>query len=144
MPPRCTSSSSTGVRMPGGEVVCNNDPSRIVRGKEEGAIGLGRRHVSYAVGGVPLGVGGKVRFRNITLESAGSGVEAGVGRNIMAGELLSEVRHIGFRSIAFHLNVFTVVNKGGDRLACRLSEPVIVCGGWSPYHRGTRGEGGRG
>ena len=86
MPPHRTTSSSTGVRMPGGEV--NNGPSRIVRGKEEGAIDLGRRQVSYGVGGVPLRVG-KVLLGNIGIATHTSGTVA---------SLLGEMRHLGARA----------------------------------------------
>jgi len=101
--------------MPGGEVVCNDGPSRIVSGKEEGAIGLGRRHVSYDVGGVPLRVG-KVFLGNIGIATHTSGTVA---------SLLGEMRHLGARGVTLNLNVLIVVKKGGDGLAGRLSEPIV-------------------
>ena len=108
MPSHRTTSSSTGVRMPGGEVVCNDGRSRIVSGKEEGAIGLGRRHVSYGVGGVPLRVG-KVLLGNIGIATHTSGTVA---------SLLGEMRHLGARGVTLNLiHVLIVVKKGGDGLA---------------------------
>jgi hypothetical protein len=133
MLPHHTTSSSTRVRMPGGEVVCKSGLSRIVRGKEEGAIGLGRRHVSYGVSGLRLRVG-KVLLRNIVIATHTSRTVA---------RLLGEMRHRGARGVTFNLNVLIVVNKGGDGLAGRLCESVVNSDGRVPYHRGAGGEGGR-
>jgi hypothetical protein len=109
--------------MLGGEVVCNSGLSRIVRGKEEGAIGLGRRHVSYGVGGVPLRAG-KVLLRNIVIATHTSRTVA---------SLLGEMRHLGARGVTLNHNVLIVVKKGGDGLAGRLSEPIVNSDGRSLY-----------